>query len=146
METMEKSQTVRGALMEGFKAKPAAKLSVRQRLNAGFIACLAADKSLCPSEALVRDMARTALEALLTEQFSLGQGSVEVMQAMVDIAGRWNLDAEYLMRSALPGLAEVGRRAPEGAILNMQKALDGSFMGLGHSFTASCRQTAAGLS
>ena len=143
METTEMTQQVHHAISAALKGRPASGEPAKESLHTAFVACLAADKGGSPSQSKVRDMARAGLEALLMGNSNPVEGSVEVMQGVVEVASRLNFDTEFMMRSALLGLAEVARRAPEGSVYSVKMALEESFMGLGEAFTDACRQVAA---
>lgn len=144
MQDAETARAIRTSIIESLKGRPAQGEPVREALHAAFIARLRSTPALDADQ--VRLMARSGLEALLLAGGGPVEGSVDVMQAVVECAARLNLDTAVMMRSALTGIAEVGQKAPNNAAFSMKMALEEAFSGLGPAFDEALREVkAAGL-
>lgn len=95
-------------------------------------------KNQSPQEPIVAIVCG-AMEGLMVLDKDLAEGSVEVMQAVVDTSDQMGLDHEEMMRWALVGMAQAGQMAPRGTLENIREALEEIYMGLGEVFDHMCQ-------
>lgn len=91
---------------------------------------------------IVEDACQGGMTGLLLNEQSLTKGSIAILEAVVDLAGKLNLDQPEMMRSAMRGIADMQRFVPSAAMGEIQIAIEARFHGAGVAFEALCREAA----
>jgi hypothetical protein len=93
----------------------------------------------CPPEGtaperIVEDTVKGAMTALLLAEQSLARGSILVLEVVVDVAAKAQLDPTESMRAALRALADLRRFVDPNRIEDIRLAIDAKYMGAGEVF------------
>lgn len=89
--------------------------------------------------AVVQDACQGCMTALLLNDQNLPHGAVLLLESVVELAAELNLDQMELMKSALRGISDMKRFAPN-AVAEISNALEARFTGAGQAFDALCRE------
>lgn len=90
---------------------------------------------------IVEDACQGGMTGLLLNDQNLPKGAVAILEAVVELAGRMNLDQMEMMRSCLRGIADMKRFVPPEAIADIQAAIEARFTGAGQAFKELCAQS-----
>lgn len=85
---------------------------------------------------LVVETCHGALTAVLLRERNLCQGAVRIIQAVVSVAGRLNLDATDTIKHALIGLARIRKVLTREQLYAIGNAIQEAYMGAGDFFRA----------
>ena len=86
------------------------------------------------AERVVEDSVKGAMTALLLADQCLSRGGLLVLAAVVDAAAEAQMDPTEAMRSALRGLADLGRFADPARIEEIRVEIEARYMGAGEVF------------
>lgn len=106
----------------------AAACVVRKTLMAAFQAGASADT---PPARVIEDAVKGAMTALLLADHSLTRGSILVVEAVMDVAAKRDLDPTESMRAALKGLADLRRFVDPARIDDIRLEIEAHYMGAG---------------
>lgn len=87
-----------------------------------------------PPERIVEDAVKGAMTALLLAEQSLARGGILVLDAVLDVASKANLDPTECMRAALRALADLRRFVDPARIDDVRLAIEAKYMGAGEVF------------
>lgn len=87
-----------------------------------------------PPMRIVEDAVRGAITALLLAEQSLTRGSILLLEVIVDVAAKAQLDPTEAMRAALRALADLRRFADPARIDDIRLAIGAKYMGAGEVF------------
>jgi hypothetical protein len=104
---------------------------VRKTLMAAF---QGAGAGYTPVAQVIEDAVRGAMTALLLADQSVARGSILVVEAVMDVAGKRDLDPTESMRMALKGLADLRRFVDPARIDDIRLEIDAHYMGAGDVF------------
>ena len=102
-------------------------------------ALLAPPEGTAP-ERIVEDTVKGAMTALLLAEQSLSRGGILVLDAVVDVATKGQLDPTDTMRAALRALADLRRFVDPARIEEIRAAIDAKYMGAGEVFVEYLRE------
>ncbi len=74
------------------------------------------------------------MTALLLAEQSLARGGILVLEAVLDVAAKANLDPTEAMSAALRALADLRRFVDPARIDDIRLAIDAKYMGAGDAF------------
>lgn len=106
----------------------AAALVVRKTLMAAFQGTAPGDT---PPSRVIEDAVKGAMTALLLADQSLTRGSILVIEAVMDVAAKKDLDPTDSMRAALKGLADLRRFVDPARIDDIRLEIEAHYMGVG---------------
>lgn len=89
---------------------------------------------------VVEDACQGAMTGLLLNDQNLVRGSVLILESVVELAGRLNLDQPEMMRSALRGIADMKRFVRPEMLYEIQAAIEARYQGAGLAFDALCQE------
>jgi hypothetical protein len=92
-----------------------------------------------PPERIVEDAVKGAMTALLLAEQSLGRGGILVLEAVLDVSAKANLDPTESMRAALRALADLRRFVDPNRVEDIRLAIDAKYMGAGDVFAEYAR-------
>lgn len=104
---------------------------VRKTLMAAFQGAAAGDTA--PAR-VIEDAVKGAMTALLLADHSMTRGSILVLEAVMDVAAKRDLDPTDSMRAALKGLADLRRFVDPSRIDDIRLEIDAHYMGAGAVF------------
>jgi hypothetical protein len=104
---------------------------VRKALMAAFQGAAPGDT---PSAQVIEDAVKGAMTALLLADHSLTRGSILVVEAVMDVAFKRDLDPTESMRAALKGLADLRRFVDPSRIDDIRLEIEAHYMGAGEAF------------
>ena len=87
-----------------------------------------------PPERLVEYTVKGAMTALLLAEQSLARGGMLVLDAVLDVAAKAQLDPTEAMRAALRALADLRRFVDPARIDDIRLAIEAKYMGAGEVF------------
>ena len=87
-----------------------------------------------PSERIVEDTVKGAMTALLLAEQSLARGGLLVLDAVLDVPAKANLDPTESMRAALRALADLRRFVDPARVDDVRLAIESKYMGAGEVF------------
>ncbi|MBI5247717.1 MAG: hypothetical protein HY923_11110 [Elusimicrobia bacterium] len=109
----------------------AAAAVVRKTLQAAFQVPSASDAA--PAR-VIEETVKGAMTALLLADHSLTRGSILVVEAVMDVAAKRDLDPTDSMRAALRGLADLKRFVDPARIDDIRLEIEAHYMGAGVVF------------
>ncbi len=104
---------------------------VRKTLMAAFQGAASGDTA--PAR-VIEDAVKGAMTALLLADHSMTRGSILILEAVMDVAGKRDLDPTDSMRAALKGLADLRRFVDPSRIDDIRLEIDAHYMGAGAVF------------
>ncbi|MEK7233039.1 MAG: hypothetical protein AAB268_04435 [Elusimicrobiota bacterium] len=110
---------------------------VRKTLLAAFHG---ADAEDTPPARVIEDAVKGAMTALLLADHSMTRGSILVVEAVVDVAAKLDLDPTDSMRAALKGLADLQRFVDPSRIDDIRLEIAAHYMGAGEVFVEYLRE------
>ena len=87
-----------------------------------------------PPERIVEDTVKGAMTALLLAEQSLARGGMLVLEAVLDVSAKANLDPTAAMSAALRALADLRRFVDPARIDDIRLAIEAKYMGAGEVF------------
>ena len=87
-----------------------------------------------PLERIVEDTVKGAMTALLLAEQSLARGGMLVLDAVLDVAAKAQIDPTLAMRAALRALADLRRFVDPARIEDIHVAIEAKYMGAGEVF------------
>ena len=87
-----------------------------------------------PPERIVEDAVKGAMTALLLAEQSLARGGLLVLEVVVDVAAKAQLDPTEAMRAALRALADLRRFVDPARMDDVRLAIEAKYMGAGEVF------------
>ena len=85
---------------------------------------------------VVEDACQGAMTGLLLHEKDLAKGAVLILDAVVDLAGRLNVDGTEMMRSAMRGIADMRRFSGPAVLSAIEAAIELEYQGAGSAFRA----------
>jgi hypothetical protein len=92
---------------------------------------------------VIEDTVKGAMTALLLADHSMTRGAILVVEAVVDVAAKRELDPTESMRAALKGLADLKRFVEPQRLDDIRLEIEAHYMGAGEVFVEFLRQTPA---
>ncbi|MBI3288666.1 MAG: hypothetical protein HYZ74_04015 [Elusimicrobia bacterium] len=113
----------------------AAATVVRKTLHAAFMT-----QTDTPAPAVIEDAVKGAMTALLLADHSMTRGAILVLEAVVDVAAKRDLDPTESMRAALKGIADLRRFIDPARLDDIRLEIAAHYMGAGEVFVDFLRQ------
>jgi hypothetical protein len=110
---------------------------VRKTLYAAFSSPTPGDTS---SEVVIEDAVKGAMTALLLADHSMTRGAILVLEAVMDVAAKRELDPTGSMRAGLKGLADLRRFIDPARIDDIRLEISAHYMGAGEVFAEYLKQ------
>jgi len=110
---------------------------VRKTLMAAFQGAAPGDT---PTARVIEDAVKGAMTALLLADHSMTRGSILVVEAVMDVAAKKELDPTDSMRAALKGLADLRRFVDPSRIDDIRLEIEAHYMGVGAVFMEYLRE------
>lgn len=110
---------------------------VRKTLQAAF-ASAAPDGT--PAVRVIEDAVKGAMTALLLADQSMTRGAILVLEAVMDVAARYELNPTDSMRAALKGIAELKRVVDPARLDDIRIEIAAHYMGASEVFVDYLRQ------
>ncbi|MEQ1920470.1 MAG: hypothetical protein ABL955_14880, partial [Elusimicrobiota bacterium] len=89
---------------------------------------------------VIEDAVKGAMTALLLADHSMTRGSILVVEAVMDVAAKKDLDPTDSMRAALKGLADLRRFVDPSRIDDIRLEIEAHYMGVGAVFMEYLRE------
>lgn len=83
---------------------------------------------------VIEDAVRGAMTALLLADHSMTRGAILVVEAVMDVAAKRDLDPTDSMRAALKGLADLRRFVDPARVDDIRLEIEAHYMGAGEVF------------
>ena len=109
----------------------AATAVVRKTLQAAFQVPSASDAA--PAR-VIEETVKGAMTALLLADHSLTRGSILIVESVMDVAAKRDLDPTESMRAALKGLSDLKRFVDPARIDDIRLEIEAHYMGAGAVF------------
>lgn len=109
---------------------------VRKTLHAAFASAVPGAAPAC----VIEDAVKGAMTALLLADQSMTRGAILVLEAVMDVATRRELDPTESMRAALKGLADLRRFVDPARLDDIRLEIAAHYMGAGEVFVEYLRQ------
>lgn len=93
-----------------------------------------------PPARVIEDAVKGAMTALLLADHSMTRGSILVVEAVMDVAAKRELDPTDSMRAALKGLADLRRFIDPSRIDDIRLEIEAHYMGVGVVFMEYLRE------
>jgi hypothetical protein len=87
-----------------------------------------------PAEMIVEDSVKGAMTALLLAEQSLARGGLLVLEVVLDVTAKADLDPTESMRAALRALADLRRFVDPARMDDVRLAIESKYMGTGEVF------------
>lgn len=87
-----------------------------------------------PAARVIEDAVKGAMTALLLADHSMSRGSILVLEAVMDVSAKRDLDPTDSMRAALRGLADLRRFVDPARIDDIRLEIERHYMGAGEAF------------
>lgn len=110
---------------------------VRKTLDAAFLST--APDDFKPA-VVIEDAVKGAMTALLLADHSMTRGSILVVEAIVDVAQKRDLDPTESMSAALKGLADLKRFVDPARLDDIRLEIEAHYMGAGQVFVEYLKQ------
>jgi hypothetical protein len=104
---------------------------VRKTLLAAFQGSAPGDT---PPARVIEDAVKGAMTALLLADHSMTRGSILILEAVMDVASKRDLDPTVSMSAALKGLADLRRFVDPSRIDDIRLEIEAHYMGVGAVF------------
>jgi hypothetical protein len=104
---------------------------VRKTLMAAFQGAAPGDTA--PAR-IIEDSVKGAMTALLLADHSMSRGSILIVEAVMDVAAKRELDPTDSMRAALKGLADLRRFVDPSRVDDIRLEIEAHYMGAGEVF------------
>ena len=104
---------------------------VRKTLQAAFQSPSPSD---APPARIIEETVKGAMTALLLADHSLTRGSILILEAVLDIAAKRDMDPTECMRAALIGLADLRRFTDPARLDGIRLEIEAHYMGAGTEF------------
>lgn len=89
---------------------------------------------------VVEDACQGGMTGLLLHEKDLPKGAVLILDAVVELAGRFNLDPTELMRAAMRGIADMARFTGAAVLFEIEGRIEARYQGAGGAFRALCEE------
>ncbi|MEK7388918.1 MAG: hypothetical protein AAB036_04405 [Elusimicrobiota bacterium] len=93
-----------------------------------------------PTTVVIEDAVKGAMTALLLADHSMTRGAILVLEAVMDVAAKRELDPTSSMRAALKGLADLRRFVDPARLDDIRLEIAAHYMGAGEVFIEYVRQ------
>ena len=110
---------------------------VRKTLLAAFQGAAPGDT---PPTRVIEDAVKGAMTALLLADHSMTRSSILVVEAVMDVATKRDLDPTESMRAALKGLADLRRFVDPARMDDIRLEIEAHYMGAGEVFMEYLRE------
>ena len=87
-----------------------------------------------PPARVIEDAVKGAMTALLLADHSMTRGSILILEAVMDVASKRDLDPTVSMSAALKGLADLRRFVDPSRIDDIRLEIEAHYMGVGAVF------------
>lgn len=87
-----------------------------------------------PPARVIEDAVKGAMTALLLADHSMTRGSILIVEAVMDVTAKRELDPTDSMRAALKGLADLRRFVDPARIDDIRLEIEAHYMGAGEAF------------
>lgn len=89
---------------------------------------------------VIEDAVKGAMTALLLADHSMTRGSILILEAVMDVAVKRDLDPTESMSAALKGLADIRRFVGPARIDDIRLEIEAHYMGVGEVFMGYLRE------
>jgi hypothetical protein len=93
---------------------------------------------------LIEDTVKGAMTAILLADQSLVRGSLQVLEAVIDVAAEFAIDPTEAMRAGLKGLADIRRFVDPSRVDEVHVEIEAKYMGAGEVFNEFLREPIPG--
>jgi len=93
-----------------------------------------------PPARVIEDAVKGAMTALLLADHSMTRGAILVVEAVLDVSSKRDLDPTDSMRAALKGLADLRRFIDPSRIDDIRLEIEAHYMGAGEAFMGFLRE------